>query len=581
MKWILFLVAVSCVFWSKSTAQSVEHRFYLPWEEYVTEPFFQGDLLEFERRLIDKEVQLKSNKNKLELSILNAYFGRLYHHLDLPARSYDKHIKAIELAKNSDHPIALFWSHINMAEYYRWRNDGERNFQFYQEAQRFLTPNLPSMYLSYYYNRILAFHFELPQYNNNRNSSTADSAFKYCTIANDLYHLAYTYAQIGVSNRKENKLPYLKEALRLFSEIPFERGIAETYHNLAIHQMGIDPRESIQYCLEGLEICRNQWPETQFYLFENLHKAYKEVGDYENAYYAKSSACAQWSNIEGKKSKQFLINHEKEIELEKQKLALAEINLSKQELKYAVEKSKSREKWLFLVIIACILIISLTFLAYFEYKRRLNLEQAYSVEKDVLLQEVHHRVKNNLQHFASMLNIQKRYLKSNVDEELLNDLSKRVQTLSISHSMLYSDDSINSVYADEYLGRFVQQYLETYSIEENWVEMVEIKAAHIKIDFKECQALGIILSESLSNTIKHSTISLKNKVSIAIEPMSEHNLYRFSYSELNPTQPSNQPKQRSGNGVGKRMIELFIKKLNGEIIVNQGYNLQFQFYLCG
>jgi two-component sensor histidine kinase len=86
-------------------------------------------------------------------------------------------------------------------------------------------------------------------------------------------------------------------------------------------------------------------------------------------------------------------------------------------------------------------------------------------EKDMLLKEIHHRVKNNLQIISSLLSIQSRYIKDEKALEAINESKERVNAISLLHQEIYQNDVLKLINAKVYLENLIQRIKDTFNPE--------------------------------------------------------------------------------------------------------------------
>lgn len=124
-------------------------------------------------------------------------------------------------------------------------------------------------------------------------------------------------------------------------------------------------------------------------------------------------------------------------------------------------------------------------------------------EKSTLLQEVHHRVKNNLQIISSLMHIQSRYVEDQVSIDSLRESENRIRSMALLHENLYQSDTFGAVELKNYIDRLVADVLASYGEIGERVNVVsEIESTEVTIDF--AVPLGLIVCELLSNTLKHA-----------------------------------------------------------------------------
>jgi len=120
-------------------------------------------------------------------------------------------------------------------------------------------------------------------------------------------------------------------------------------------------------------------------------------------------------------------------------------------------------------------------------------------EKEVLLKEIHHRVKNNMQVISSLIQLQSYAIHDSKDRELLRETQTRIHAMAAVHELLYQAKDLSSVQASEYLGSIVGELILGYE-----VKNLSFNAEEINLDLDIAVPLGLLLNELLLNSIKHA-----------------------------------------------------------------------------
>jgi two-component sensor histidine kinase len=124
-------------------------------------------------------------------------------------------------------------------------------------------------------------------------------------------------------------------------------------------------------------------------------------------------------------------------------------------------------------------------------------------EKDVLLKEVHHRVKNNLQITSSLLSLQKQTVRDNHLITALTDSQARIQSMSYIHELLYESENIEQVNLADLLKKILTYLTATYQPEKQNIN-VNLSAEDIFIKMELAIPCGLIMNELISNVFKHA-----------------------------------------------------------------------------
>ncbi len=124
-------------------------------------------------------------------------------------------------------------------------------------------------------------------------------------------------------------------------------------------------------------------------------------------------------------------------------------------------------------------------------------------QKEVLIREVHHRVKNNLQLIASIINLQMRQARTSEAREMMKGLQDRVMSLATVHRELYQTSGLTDIYVDELLADIVRQLVDLAS---GSGQRFEVKTAFANVRMTPDQAvpLALLLTEALTNALKYA-----------------------------------------------------------------------------
>ncbi len=124
-------------------------------------------------------------------------------------------------------------------------------------------------------------------------------------------------------------------------------------------------------------------------------------------------------------------------------------------------------------------------------------------EKEVLLKEVHHRVKNNLQIISSLLNLQSAFIKDEQILEIFRDSQYRVRSMALIHEKLYLSNNLAEINFAEYIYSLVNTIFRTMGMQRRGIN-VQIQAENILLKIDAAVPCGLIVNELVSNTLKHA-----------------------------------------------------------------------------
>jgi PAS domain S-box-containing protein len=124
-------------------------------------------------------------------------------------------------------------------------------------------------------------------------------------------------------------------------------------------------------------------------------------------------------------------------------------------------------------------------------------------EKEVLLREIHHRVKNNMQIISSLLNLQVNYEEEEKVQQVLKDSQGRIKSMSMVHEKLYQSTSLSEINFGSYLKQLIKDIFFSYGISAEKI-MPMLVAEDIYINLDTAIPLGLIVNELITNSIKHA-----------------------------------------------------------------------------
>lgn len=126
-------------------------------------------------------------------------------------------------------------------------------------------------------------------------------------------------------------------------------------------------------------------------------------------------------------------------------------------------------------------------------------------QKDTLIREVHHRVKNNLQVVSSLLKLQRESVKEESLKEMFDSSITRVNTMAYIHEMIYGNRDLTSVNVQKYFSRLLRSLAQIYGTEDQHVELeLDIEVAHLFVVPDTIIPLGLILNEIACNSFKYA-----------------------------------------------------------------------------
>jgi two-component sensor histidine kinase len=193
-------------------------------------------------------------------------------------------------------------------------------------------------------------------------------------------------------------------------------------------------------------------------------------------------------------------------------------------------------------------------------------------EKDVLLKEIHHRVKNNLQIIASLLNLQSQYVKDEGTLAVIKDSQNRIKTMALIHEKIYQSKSLDRVDYEDYLEKITRSLFESYGVSPKKIAM-KIHAKNVVLHIDKAIPCSLIINEMLSNTFKHAFPNDRTG-EVRIDVKLDGDTLRLLYSDNGIGLPESVTLDRT-ESLGMQLISGLTQQLKGTVEIQRGGGTTF------
>ena len=446
-------------------------------------------------------------------------------------------------------------------------------------------------------------------------------AYDILVTQNDSIRLGNVTVNIGntyvLMDSLKKALPYLVRAEGLFNSSSYQRGLLSVYNAFVQYYQKQSPpnfKQAEEYGVKNVKLADGlkAYRELADATF-NLANIYEDQGKYQKAistykkcneiaeeydFLRKQNASAQHLSLlyerqgkndlalkylkEYQQTKDSLLNKEqieefKEIELnhefaqerltdslqvieEKQATAL----LHQQEM--AKEQQSKNALYFGLILIA--IIAGFSIWAYQRQQRQSTVLAEKNVEietalheKQLLLKEVHHRVKNNFQIISSLLELQSKGIEDEKAKALAQEGKNRVKSMALIHQKLYQNDDL-LIYFDEYINKLVKEIADMYGNEKK--ADVSIQVPQVAFDIDTAIPLGLIVNELVTNAFKYGSSQDESRVSISIQKEQEEGDYRLEIKDNGQGMPDSFDFAKA-RSMGLRLVRSLSKQLHGSV----------------
>jgi len=214
-------------------------------------------------------------------------------------------------------------------------------------------------------------------------------------------------------------------------------------------------------------------------------------------------------------------------------------------------------------------------------KRAFRIIKIKNEENKLLIREVHHRVKNNLQIILSLLSAQKdSHIDNGLLRSVLTESLNKIRSMAIIHQNLYRGNNITKIQVDSYLGELINSIKDSIEKSDQKVDFqLDVDASEIKIGL--AVPLGLILNELITNCYKYAFIDSKketNKITIRFKLMENSQQFQLVFKDNGVGLPKDFCAENSPS-FGMQLVQGLVEQLNGkiEMVTDEGTN--FEIYL--
>ena len=195
------------------------------------------------------------------------------------------------------------------------------------------------------------------------------------------------------------------------------------------------------------------------------------------------------------------------------------------------------------------------------YENRL---EASLAEKEVIIKEVHHRVKNNMQVISGFLQLQSTFTDDPAAAEMLAECQRRVRSMALVHEKLYQSRELGFINVAEYIRSLVNELQESYVVQADIAFEVDVESVNINLDI--AIPCGLIINELLTNALKYAfRTKPSGKISLALHLSPDHN-FHLRVCDDGTGLPANFD-LASTTTLGMQLVQVLVRQLGGTIAI--------------
>ncbi len=511
-------------------------------------------------------LQAESNDDLSERAIACNLYGHTFYNRAVYDTALYYYFKSLQYCKEDNNQKYIPNVYNSIASAYYWQGVYDAALENYQKALQLFTLQKDTFWMVNVRYNIASIYFTEKKYKEAKEAFQV--ALKEYYVLKDTLSASYALLNLGKIAFEEEKL---EEALETFLKA---LSYSAPEYDLYTYS-SINTRIGHVY----LKLKKNS--EADFYLHNGVKtaRATKDVRLLSDAIYELRKYYALIKNLDD----YIILTNEYDslsalIFKEKQSEAVAEMKaryqldeLNQQLLQEQTDKQKANQKNIILIVVIAIAIVILSIIIFLLLKtlkqnkviqqQKKELETLLK-EKDVLLKEIHHRVKNNLQIVSSLLSLQNAFRqKDKSAESELQNAFMRINSMALLHKEIYNSNDISKANIHDYITELTDQILANFN------GNIDVKAnlnidKNIFLEIEKAVPLGLILNELMTNSIKHKFLKEKTGTIQCSIQQAEHTIImKYADEEHNHNSTNNKNLKA---GFGTKLIDIFCKKLKAE-----------------
>lgn len=512
----------------------------------------------------DKQIEIRKEKRELGITE-NIAFYDIYSNLGLHRKAMNDYIMEVKKDIAEDDFYALAQYHNNVGNYLRLDKSASTAITNLSKAKGFIDVYLNDL-------------------------STAKTEKE---IGEGLLLKAVIEGNIGKSHVQLNKcevaIPFLERSIQSINENGsgrYSQDVTENTLSLAECELQSGNYTTAKTYLDSdLYLFR---PEFQIKKNRLMATYYGRVEDYRNeAFFLKKNVRIQDSlNLhESSIKKQQLVAVVAQEDLDNSRRMIDQQKLEMERARNELQAQDEKINLVFISLIFTLLGFAGLVYAYLKSikNQRLIAEQKHIienslVEKDSLLKEIHHRVKNNLQMVSSLLSLQTKNTRSKAAIEALEEGKSRVKAMALIHQKLYQNEDLSVIEMQGYIESLVNSVQSVFKKGGHNIN-INIDAEGVELDIDRAIPFGLILNELVSNSFKYAFPEEHENPKIYIHLSDTGPQGYFEYSDNGIGLPEDS-EERANSSMGIRLINRLVNQLQSKLNVDktvEGVRFWFNF----
>ncbi len=467
--------------------------------------------------------------------------------------------KAIELFEKVEDQEGIASSYRMLANSYIVTKDAEKALKYldlaapiFRETESY--PSLSYTYLGYINAYILAGQHK-------KALKAADECLRIVNekVPNEVFVEVRVWnfkgdAYLGLDKNEEALKAYQKAYDLCVIQIGKERSatwltqVGWAYQKLGKYQLAIDN------LLAGIKAYEEKDNENIVADYQKIAECYEALRDYKNALIYTQKADAAQQRLYASKIES----------LENEAVIKYETGKKDEALAAQSELLAQKNRTQIITLTALGILVLLLAGLYYSFRKNQKAKNEIAVknaENELLLKEIHHRVKNNLEMVKSLIALQSAELEDSVTKDAMIASQNRVQSMGIIHQKLYQGTNLGSIEMKDYFVNLSEGILDSFNAEDK--VKIECAMENLELDVDTAVPIGLIVNELLTNALKYAfPANDQGKIKISMS-REKGKVIKLHVSDNGIGKIAG--KKAQGTGFGSRLIQLLTLQLNGEM----------------
>ena len=377
------------------------------------------------------------------------------------------------------------------------------------------------------------------------------------------------------SGRLNEANSYLKESEEMLTDLQDQRfHISHLNNNIEFYLLKADYKKTHQHLKEALaNITNHNEIGLQIRTYRLANDYYSSVGDYKKAYQYNITYQQLKDSVFHLQQSSILYDLEGKYQKAEQDLAIANLNTANLE---KANQLNQKNRTILFGALGLLVLAALGMMSFYLYRNKRKtaseLAEKNSIiskalsDKELLLKEIHHRVKNNLQVISSLLRLQSKHIKDDAALVAINEGRNRVQSMALIHQNLYQDENLIGINIKDYFEKLIKNLFASYQVSNAQIDL-ELDIDPITLDVDTVVPIGLIVNELVSNALKHAFPDNRpGTLKVSMKESGEGYLTLSIFDD--GVGFEQQGLKKSTDSFGHKMINAFQKKLNAELNIS-------------